>query len=72
MGARKPTTDAEWALSVERRLLALERPTLGRVGSWTLFEADDGSLQGQNSRTGQSFVLSPLPEGETGAPGVEP
>lgn len=55
----KPTTDAEWARDVERRLAALERSQTVRVGAWSLSEDRDGRLVGVNSRTGARVVIEP-------------
>ena len=37
-------SDAEWARSVERRLQQIERPTILRVGGWTLSETVNHGL----------------------------
>lgn len=59
MAGPKPQTDAEWVRSVERRLAALERSQLARVGAWTLSEDRNGNLIAMNSRTGTSKVVAP-------------
>lgn len=59
MAGPKPQTDAEWARSVERRLAALERSQLVRIGAWTLSEDRNGNLIAQNSRTGTQTVVAP-------------
>lgn len=59
MAGPKPQTDAEWVRSVERRLAALERSQIVRVGSWSLSEDRSGNLIAVNSRTGKSKVVAP-------------
>ena len=51
-------TDAEWAREVARRLDALERPVVARVGAWTLSETTNGGLIAVNSRTGRRVVVA--------------
>lgn len=49
-------TDQEWARSVQQRLAALERPSLLRVGDWTIEVDGHGALV--VSRDGRSVRIA--------------
>lgn len=57
-----PTNDRELIRDFERRIRNLERPTLIRVGSWTLTETDSGALHAVNTSTGAAGVITISPE----------
>ncbi len=56
--AAKPASDAEWVRQMERRVAALERAQVVRVGDWTLSQRADGNLVAQNGRTGRAVVVT--------------
>lgn len=59
MAGPKPQDESQWARAVERRLAALERPQVQRIGAWSLFVETDGSLVAVNSTTGNTKVIAP-------------
>lgn len=56
---RKPTTDAEWARSVERRLRHLENPRALRMGNWMISVSPvSGDLIADHIPTGRRVTLA--------------
>lgn len=54
----RPRNDQELIREFDRRITALERPTVLRVGPWTLTADDNGNLTATNTATGQSGVVT--------------
>ncbi|MDO5730771.1 hypothetical protein [Corynebacterium sphenisci] len=58
-GQRNPTTDAEWARQVDRRLRALERTRLVTLGRWCVHESPvSGDLVADHIPTGRRIVIA--------------
>ncbi len=56
---RPPKTNAEWARTVERRLVAGENPNVVRIGAWTLSVDGNGNLIGSNVNGGSVVIAEP-------------
>lgn len=55
----KPTSNAEWARRVERRLRALENPRSIRMGNWMISVSPvSGSLVADHIPTGRRDILA--------------
>lgn len=52
-----PRNDQELIREMLRRITALERPDVARIGPWTLTESPAGELLATNTETGQSGVV---------------
>lgn len=57
MSGIKPDDPAQLMRDFERRLRALERPTISRVGRWTFEEGPNESLIVTHSGTGRVVTL---------------
>lgn len=56
---RRPTTDAQWARDIDRRLRALESPRMITIGAWAISVSPiSGDLVADHIPTGRRHVVA--------------